>query len=211
MDVLPVEIGPQSLPLPEEQILDIGEQLHILPQQGTVLLQYQLRAAQADVLILPLRPGAHSEMALAGHEQGVVRQPPGVLRHKGRDLLPVTLPAPLFSLGQQLQPAVIHSAVVHMAGVTPPAVGLHLLFRQKAVLHQQVRIDEIGVAGKGGKALIGGIPIAGGAKGQHLPVVLARLRQKVRKVIRRFAQRADAIGGRQGENGHQNAAASIHR
>ena len=211
MDVLPVEIGPQSLPLPEEQILDIGEQLHILPQQGTVLLQYQLRAAQADVLILPLRPGAHPEMALAGHEQGVVRQPPGVLRHKGRDLLPVTLPAPLFGLGQQLQPAVIHSAVVHMAGVTPPAVGLHLLFRQKAVLHQQVRIDEIGVAGKGGKALIGGIPIAGGAKGQHLPVVLARLRQKVRKVIRRFAQRADAIGGRQGENGHQNAAASIHR
>ena len=50
-----VDIVPQKLPLGEEQELQIGEELHIVGQQRSVLLQNGLAFAQADVLVLPDR------------------------------------------------------------------------------------------------------------------------------------------------------------
>ena len=73
-DALFMGVGPQVLPLAEEQVLDVGEQADVI-RQLLLVTRYCLRAAEADVLIRPLRPGLHAEMALDSHEQGVVRQP----------------------------------------------------------------------------------------------------------------------------------------
>ena len=48
-----------------------------------------------------------------------------------------------------------------------------LLPGQHAFLHQCVQVDEVGVAGEGGKGLVGAVTVAGGADGQDLPVFLA--------------------------------------
>ena len=201
-DALLVDIVPQKLPLGEEQELQVGEELHIVGQQRSVFLQNGLAFAQADVLVLPLRPCLHAEVPLAGHVQGVVRQPAPVLLHKGGHLVRVPLPAPLVGLVQQGEAAFVDLAVVHVAGVAAPvAFGAFGSFQQP-ILDKHIRVDEIGVAGVGGKALIGGVAVAGGVQGQHLPVGLTGCLQKIDEVIGRLAQGADAVGGGQGGDCH---------
>ena len=91
-DALRVDIVPQPVPLLEEQILQVGEELHVLPQQGAVLLHRPL-LPQTDV-IGPLRPRLHAEMALAGHKQGVIRQPAAVCLLEGGHGLAVCAASP---------------------------------------------------------------------------------------------------------------------
>ena len=203
-----VDIVPQRVPLLEEQILHIHEERHVLRQQRPVLRQC-LFLPQPDVL-RPLRPGPHAEVPLAGHIQRVIRQPPGVFRRKGRYLRAVPLPAPLEGLLQQAEPTLVDLAVVHVPGITAPVAGPALLLRQQPVGRQQLRVNVVGVAGVGGKALIRRVAVAGRAERQHLPIVLSRVLQKVRELIGCLAQRADAIGRRQGGHGHQNTTASFH-
>ena len=207
-DVQRVDVVPQRVPLLEEQVLHVYEERHVLRQQRAVFLQ-RLFLTQPDGL-RPFRPGLHAEMALAGHIQRVVRQPPGVVRGEGRHLRAVPLPAPLEGLVQQREPALVDLAVVHVPGIIAPVAGLAFLLRQQPVGHQQLRVDVVGIARVGGKALIRRVAVAGRAEGQHLPVALPRVMQEIREIIGRLAQRADAIGRGQGGHGHQNTTASIH-
>ena len=46
------------------------------------------------------------------------------------------------------------------------------LFGQKFLCDEFLQVDEIRISGKGGKGLIGGIPIAGRSDGKDLPVGL---------------------------------------
>ena len=70
------------------------------------------------------------------------------------------------------------------------------------------QILPIGPTGKGGKALVRAVTVAGGANGQDLPIGLLCTGQKIHERKGFFPQRADAKGPRQTKNGHQNAACS---
>ena len=203
-----MDIVPQPVPLLEEQILQVGEELHILPQQGAVLLHRPL-LPQTDV-IGPLRPRLHAEMALAGHKQGVIRQPAAVCLLEGGHGLAAALPAPLEGLVQQVEPLFIDAAVVHIPGIAAPLAPAALRSGQQTVGDQQLGVDVVGVPGVGRKALVRRIAVAGGAKRQHLPVALARRVEEIREIIRRLPQRADPIGGRQRGDGHQNTTGTFH-
>ena len=63
-------------------------------------------------------------------------------------------------------------------------------------LHQRFQADQIRITGKGAKALIRTIPIAGGAKGQNLPKGLAGLVQKIDPMVGGFIERANAVAAR---------------
>ena len=65
-DALRVDVVPQPVPLAEEQILQVDEELHVLLQQRAVLL-HRAVLPQTDI-IGPLRPRLHTEIALAGHK-----------------------------------------------------------------------------------------------------------------------------------------------
>ena len=80
-----------------------------------------------------------------------------------------------------------------------------LLLRQQSPLGQSIQVDEKGVACKGGHTAIGRVSRSGGTHRLNLPPALARPVQKVGKLPGLPAQRADAIGRRQGKNRQQNA------
>ena len=149
-------------------------------------------------------------MALAGHVQGVIRQPAAVLRLEGGHRLPVPDPAPVLGLLQHGEAAFVDLSVVHVPGFGAPVLALHLIPGQQPVLDQQLQVDEIRIARIGGKALIGGVAVAGGAQRQHLPAALPGGVEKIGKVIGGLAQSPDAVRRRQGKYRHQNAAATIH-
>ena len=133
-------------------------------------------------------------MTLACHKQGVILQPTAVLRPESGDLSRVPLPAPLLRQRQHFEAALVNLAVVHIAGLAAPLAAFDFPALQQAVGHQHIQVDEVGISGESREALIGGVPIAGGAKRQHLPVMLARLMEEISKIIGCFAQRADAVG-----------------
>ena len=170
----------------------------------------RFRSVQPGALIGPLRPGLHAKAALERHEQGIIRQPAGIFRLEGRHRLPVTAPAPGLGLFQQGESTLIYLAVVHIARLRPPSAGVHLRLGQEVICDEGVQVDEVGVACKGRKGLVGGIPIAGRAKGQKLPVFLPCLVKKICKAIRRFAKGPDAVWRREGGDWHQNASGTIH-
>ena len=192
-------------PLAEEKELDIGEQLHILMQLGAIALDDGLAPAAADVLILPLRPRLHAEVTLERHEKRIIRQPARVLLLKGCDGLAVALIAALLRLCEQRKAALVYFAVVDAAGVCAPIAGVDLCARQELVLDEQVEVDEIRVARERGKALIRRVAVARGAEGQELPVLLSGGGEKIGKLIRGLAQRADAVRRGQRRDRHQDA------
>ena len=156
---------PQVAPLAEEQILQKGPEVHLVPV-CLVAPRHRLGPVEPDVLLRPLGPGSHAEVLLHGHKQGVVRQPGPVLLPEGVQLRRHLLPAPGKGLPQQGEALGEDGAVVHPLRVVAPVDVGKVRLGQKAVLHQQIQVDEIGVARKGGKALVGAVAVAGGAQGQ---------------------------------------------
>ena len=195
--------GPQ---LVIEEVLQVGPEVH-LPRQPAPPIRHRLGLAQPGA-VLPLGPGGAAELALQRHKEGVVLHPPGILPPPGGHLLPIPGKPPGKRLSQHRKPLPVEQAVVHLGGVGPPVQPLVVLRLQQALHLQQVQVDQIGVAGKGGEALVGAIPKAGGAQGQYLPVPLARLGEKVHKAERLPAQGTDPMGGGQGGDVQQNPAGS---
>ena len=76
-----MRIGAQGVPLPEEQVLHVGEQPHVAVQLERIATTRVL-PVQANVLVGPHVPRNHAKVALYGHEQRVVVEPVGVLLGK---------------------------------------------------------------------------------------------------------------------------------
>ena len=179
-DSLPVGVGLEFLPLllkfqlQEAVEQDILLQLHLQ-------LRHRLRLSEAD-LILPLRPALPLEMILHRHVDAVL------LRLRAEILggfAPARLPAGK-RLSQNLIAGLVDPLIVHVAGILPAVRLQALRLGQQLLLRQGIQVYEIGISRKGAKGLVRGIPVACGAEGQHLPILLSCLPQPVHKVIGRL-------------------------
>ena len=79
---------------------------------------------------------------------------------------------------------------------------------QQAILDQLIQINKVGVARKGGAALVGTVGITGGADRQDLPDRLPGGSQEIHKLTGGCAHAADAITARQAGKRHKNTAAT---
>ena len=208
-DAAVVGVRAQGLPLAEEEVLDVGEEPDVILELGRVARD-GLRAVHADALIGPVGPGDHAKVALDGHEERVVVEPGGVGLRELHDLRVVAVPAAFARAGEQVEAVRVEGAVVHVRGVAPPVGPLDLVRCEQAALHQVVEVDQVGVAGKGRRALIGGVAVARGAQGQHLPPGLVGLDQPVDPLAGGLAHGADAVGRGQRGHGHDDAARTFH-
>jgi hypothetical protein len=102
---------------------------------------------------------------------------------------------------QHLVAAGVQGAVVHLLRVIAPGLCLELGCREQAFFLQGIKVDEVGVARKGGAALIGAVAVAGGAQGQQLPDLLPGSGQKIHKFECFLAKAANSI--RAGQAGHR--------
>ena len=167
------------------------------------------------VLPGPVGPALHLVFGLEGHVQGVILQPGLVGQRKGIIIIRIIkraavlaralLPPSLISSAEHFVAAGVEGAVVHFQRVFAPLFCLELGRGEQALGLEGVEVDEIGVARKGGAALVGAVAVAGGAQGQDLPDGLACLGQKIHKLQRRFAKAADPIGAGQAGHRHQNS------
>ena len=213
LHVLFVGVGLHRLPLGRKLIL------HKLPETDLFLVfggkgGKGLPVAQT-VGLVPLHPVLHAVGCLQGHVQGVVVQPLLVGKGKGiiiiREVIctamqPCALLAPCGVGGaQNLKAAHIQGAVVHLFGVRAPFFGLELGGGEQPFFLQGVKVDEIGVARKGRAALIGAVAVSGGAQGQDLPDLLARLCQKIHELEGFLAKTADTVGAGQAGHRHQDS------
>ena len=204
-----MDVFPQGVPLAEKQVLEVGIEGCVLGQVPAVALD-RLRLAQADVLVRPVQPAFHAEMALYGHVKGVVVQPRVFLAEgRHRRLVPGIPGAE--RLAQDGEPGLVNPAVVDGPGGVSPADVLQVPAGQQAVLRQQVQVDKVGIAGEGGKALIWAVAVAGGSQGQELPVFLSGGAEEVGEGVRLPAQGADAVRRGKGGNGQKDAAAAFHK
>ena len=146
----------------------------------------------------------------ACHVHGVVGQPAAVFFHEFRNFRCIAFPALCLCLGQYGEAVVVNAGVVNVGSVVVPLDALQVICFQQTVLDQHIQIDEVRVACVGGKALVGGVAVAGGACGQDLPPGLLGFYQKVDEIIGCLAHGTDTVGGGQGGNGQQNAGTSDH-
>ena len=200
-DTFAVGIGLQRVPL------GVEEELHRLVVADLVCQpclcggnDLRLPAAQG---VRPVGKACLPLLSLYGHEQGVVLQPEALRGAEGLVSRGGGCQQPVSSLFQQHRALIVQCTVVN--GVHRLRGG-DLFGGQIAICRQQPKIDKVGVSGKGGKALVGAVAIAGRADGQDLPIGLFCLGQKINECGRFTAQRTDAKRPRQAEHRHQNAA-----
>ena len=200
-DTLAVGIGFQCVPL------GIEEELHCLVVADLVSQpcfcggnDLRLPAAQG---VRPVGKACLPLLCLYGHEQGVVLQPEALCCAEGFVSRGGGSQQPVGGLFQQHRALVVQRTVVNGAHRLR---GGDLFSSQITICRQQTEINKVGVSGKGGKALVGAVAIAGRADGQDLPISLLCLGQKINECGRFTAQRTDAKRPRQTEHRHQNAA-----
>ena len=209
LDAQVVDVLPQGGPLAVEEELEVAVEVHVLPELPGVAL-HSLRLSQPDILVGPIQPALHVEMALYRHVEGIVGEP-GILFPEGIHRLLVPGKAPLKGLAEDGKPGLIDLSIIHIARLGAPVYTFQIITIQEAVLRQQVQVNKVGVSGEGGKALIGAVTIAGGAQGQKLPVLLTGGMEEIGKGVGLPAQSADAIRGGKGGNREQDSTAAIHR
>ena len=103
-------------------------------------------------------------------------------------------------LAQQGKPSLIHFFIIHIGLAAAPVCILTFFFCQPSVFDQLFQVDQVRIARKSRKCLIGGIPISGGSQGQDLPQLLSRFLQKIHKSIGFFGKGSDAESGWQAGN-----------
>jgi hypothetical protein len=74
-----------------------------------------------------------------------------------------------------------------------------LLLCQESLTHKGIRGNEIRVPRKGGKRLVGGIPVARGADRENLPVLLSRFFHKIHKPVGLIGKTSDPVFSGQAE------------
>ena len=207
-DALAVGVGLQPAPLLVELELEIFVVLHLKIQLPAVIVHGGL-PAQTDILG-PLDPRLALKAALHRHEQGKIVQPPLVFFAEGCKRFVVADVAAGVGQPQQAAPLGIQAAVVDIICLAAKARLFALGGSQHPFLHQCVQADEIGVARKGGKALVRAVAVACHTQRQDLPVGLPGLLEPVHKVVCFLRKAADAVRGRQTADGQQNACTSLH-
>ena len=196
-----VGVGFQGVPLGVEEELYGLVVAHLVGEAGFGLGQ-RLGLAAAQV-VRPIGEACLILLRLDGHKEGVIVQPEAlrfaesfILRRGGSQQADG-------GFVQHGGPLGVERAVIHTAhGLR----GGDFLRRQQARFGEKTVINEIGVARKSGKALVRAVAVAGGADGQNLPIGLPGFGEEIHEGEGFAAQRADAKGPRQAENGHQNAA-----
>ena len=94
------------------------------------------------------------QSGLSLHEQGKVIQPPLVLFTEGRKLRIVADVAAGVGQPEQAAPFLVELAVVDIVRLAAELCLFALFCREHTLFDQLIQTDEIGVASKGGKALI---------------------------------------------------------
>ena len=182
--------------------------LHLKIQLPAVVVHRGL-PAQTDILG-PLDPRLTLKAALYRHEQGKIVQPPLVFLAEGCKRFVVADVAAGVGQPQQAAPLGIQAAVVDIICLAAKVCLFALGGGQHPFLHQSVQTDEIRIARKGGKALIGAVAVACHTQRQDLPVSLPGFLEPVHKVVCFLRKAADAVRGRQTADGQQNACTSLH-
>ena len=163
-DAETVDVALERTPLPEEEKLNVGEQLHVPAQLRAVALE-RVGPVQPRAFVGPFGPGLHAEMPLERHEERVVRQPEGVFLHElavgGVGLCQQTV----CRAAQHLVTFFVQSTVVDGIGGGFPIDVLIFLGQKQTALGKLVEIDKIRVARKRREGLIGAVAVAGGADG----------------------------------------------
>ena len=212
LDMLTVCVGLQLRPLPVKLELEVLLELDVEVQLPVVVIQGEA-PVHPDIL-RPLAEGHPAEEGFQSHEQGVIVQPPAVFSAESVESLIFPDMAALIGLVQQRQTVLAQRYKVHLGGILAEIHPVALLTGQDALIDEAFQADEIGVTGKGGIGLIGGVirgSVRGCPQGQNLPVTLTGLFQPVHKVVGRPVKAADAVPGGQAGDGQQNASISIHR
>ena len=192
----------QRVPLPVKQILQAGKKRRVLRQLPAGLLQRR-GLSHTQRLVRPCEPGTHAEPPLQSHEQRIIRKPVPLLVLKAFNLCPPGLQAGGAGLLQHGKAAAVELSVIHQCRIVPPVDRLQRASLKQPLLCQQLQVDQIGVSGKAGKALIRRVSTARRPHRKHLPEPLPGLRQKIGKGMALTAQRANAIRRRQRRDMHQ--------
>ena len=209
LDALFVGVGFDLFPLGRELVLQELPEADLFLVFGAEALQRT--AVPQTVLAGPLGPALHPVGGLERHVQGVILQPvlifegEGVVSIRvvaGTAVQPFPLLAPCGVSGpQDLVAAGVQRAVIHCQRVFAPRLGLELGRRQQPFGLEGIEVDEIGVARKGGAALVGAVAVAGGAQRQDLPDLLARSGEKINELFSFLSEAANSI--RAGQAGHR--------
>ena len=207
-DAFAVGVGFQPAPLLVELELEILVVLHLKIQLPAVVVHGRL-PAQTDVLG-PLDPRLALKSVLHRHEQGKIIQPPLVFLTECRKRFVVADVAAGVRQPQQTAALGIQAAIVDVICLAAEVCLFALVGSQHPFLHQCIQTDEIWIARKGGKALIGAVAVAGNTQRQDLPVGLPGFLEPVHKVVCLLRKAADAVRGRQTADGQQNACTSLH-
>ena len=207
-DAQAVAVALQGEPLAEEQVLakqmiaDLPVQLPAAAFQGRGL-------AAAHLPVRPLGPHDAPVAGLQSGEQGEILHP-GILPAEGCQLLLQLALRLGEAAAQELFLAFPHGGVIHPLRV----VGGELL---PVVVGHQTRLtqggagNQHGVSRKHAGGLVGALPIARGAQGEHLPHSHAAGLEKVREGVGLLAQAADAARPGEGGDVHEDTASAHGR
>ena len=182
-DPLFVRVGVELLPLLREFVLLEAEEIDLVFQHLPHRVERLLVAVPVGEI--PVRPALPLKMLLERHEEAVIIQPAGlflperlIIRVFRRRLLKTFI-----GQGQHRKAVLVQRAVIHGFRIRAeiPAVALPSL--QEPLFDQGLQVDKIGISREGREGLVGRIAVAGRSEGQHLPVGLSRLLQKIHKFI----------------------------
>ena len=207
-DAAVVGVFAQPLPLVVEAVLQEAVEADVGFEQGAVTLD-RGGLVRTDVGG-PFGPRAAAEVGLHGHKERVFREPRGLLLHIFIKIRGHGLQKARERAAQHGQAGLIEEGIVDVRGVLTPALPVQLLLRQPTGGDELIRVDEVGIARKRGKRLIGRIAIARRTDREDLPIGLPGFFEKVDKVISGLAEVAHAVWRGERGNVQQNAAASVH-
>ena len=185
-------------PLLHERVLDP------FPESALRLQFRSVFPGGCDVLVarLPLGPRTVSVVYLQRHEQRIILQPLGIFAAERTEGTIGREPGVGFTqkgIAGVEQPSVVHSGAV-------PTDFIQILFCQQFFFVQNIRVNKVGIAGDGGRGLVGAVAVGGGIERQYLPALLTAFIQEIDEVKGTASEGADSVGRGQAAYRHENAA-----
>ena len=168
-DSLIVGIFFQFRPLFCELILLKTDKLDLLCQ--FLLLLFHGLGHSSFQISRPLAPADASQTVLNSHIKGVIFQP--VLIFLCECFKPFIRHKPLEGLPEDLKSGKINLFIINKFCIIPKVTGVTFFSGEKLLFDQRLQVDKIWIPGKGGKGLIGRIPISCRSQRKDLPVLLS--------------------------------------